>query len=224
MVEPIDDLRATNPASNEPLLSALANHMREVKFDLKAFTRTLLSSRVYQLSSRANESNAGDEQNFSHAAHKALPAEVLLDAICRVTGVPEKFNGWPQGYRAIQIWDNRMPSYFFRIFGRPVRASVCECERSNEPSITQALHLMNSPEMTAKLHDRQGRVRQLALASLGPNETIDELCLSALARFPTDAERAVLLQSLAEAGIDRRAALEDVLWTLVNSKEFIYNH
>ncbi|HUY34076.1 MAG TPA: DUF1549 and DUF1553 domain-containing protein [Pirellulales bacterium] len=224
LVEPIDDLRATNPASNEPLLAALASHMREVKFDLKAFTRTLLSSRAYQLSSRPNESNAGDEQNFSHASHKALPAEVLLDAICRVTNVPEKFNGWPAGYRAIQIWDNRMPSYFFRIFGRPVRASVCECERSNEPSITQALHLMNSPEMTAKLHDRQGRVRQLALSALPPNEAIDELCLTALARLPSDAERAALLETFSETGADRRAALEDVLWTLVNSKEFLYNH
>ncbi|HVC93716.1 MAG TPA: DUF1549 domain-containing protein [Pirellulales bacterium] len=224
LVEPIDDLRATNPATNEPLLAVLASHMRDVKFDLKAFTRTLLNSRAYQLSSRANESNAGDEQNFSHAAHKALPAEVLLDAICRVTGVPEKFNGWPEGYRAIQIWDNRMPSYFFRIFGRPVRASVCECERSNEPSVTQALHLMNSPEITAKLHDRQGRLRQLALASLGPKETIDELCLSALARFPSDAERAVLLQAFAGADGDCLTALEDVLWTLVNSKEFLYNH
>src|SRR5262249_28610592 len=139
LVEPIDDLRATNPATNEPLLTALAAHLRELKYDLKAFTRTLLSSRVYQLKSRANEANTSDEQNFSHAAHKALPAEVLLDAICQATGVPEKFNGWPEGYRAIQIWDNRMPSYFFRIFGRPVRASVCECERSNEPSISQAL-------------------------------------------------------------------------------------
>jgi hypothetical protein len=224
LVEPIDDLRATNPATNEPLLAALAAHMREVKFDLKAFTRTLLNSRVYQLSSRPNESNVGDAQNFSHAAYKALPAEVLLDGICEVTGVAEKFNGWPEGYRAIQIWDNRMPSYFFRIFGRPVRASVCECERSNEPSISQALHLMNSPEMAAKLHDRHGRVRQLAESTLPPAEAIDELCLTALARFPSDEERAVLLAACAETGADRRAALEDVLWTLLNSKEFLYNH
>ncbi|HEV3005594.1 MAG TPA: DUF1549 and DUF1553 domain-containing protein, partial [Pirellulales bacterium] len=224
LVEPLDDLRATNPATNEPLLVALAGHMRGVKFDLKAFTRTLLNSRAYQLSSRANESNAGDLQNFSHAAQKALPAEVLLDGICQVTGVPEKFNGWPEGFRAVQIWDNRMPSYFFRIFGRPVRASVCECERSNEPSITQALHLMNSPEMTAKLHDRRGRVRQLADSPLDPGAAVDELCLTALARFPSDAERAVLLDEFAVSGADRRAALEDVLWTLINSKEFLYNH
>src|SRR5207237_6286402 len=126
------------------------------------FTRTLRNARAYQLGTHTNARNATDEQNFSHAAYRPLPAEVLLDALCQVTEVPEKFNGWPEGYRAIQIWDNRMPSYFFRIFGRPVRASVCECERSNEPSISQALHLMNSPEMMTKLHDRRGRVRQLA--------------------------------------------------------------
>jgi hypothetical protein len=224
LVEPIDDLRATNPATNEPLLAALAAHMREVKFDLKDFTRTLLNSRVYQLSSLSNESNTGDAQNFSRAAQKALSAEVLLDALCQATGVREKFNGWPEGYRAVQIWDNRMPSYFFRIFGRPVRASVCECERSNEPSITQALHLMNSPEISAKLHDRGGRVRRLAESMLTPSEAVDELCLTALARFPTDGERAVLLEGFAASGADRRAALEDVLWTLVNSKEFLYNN
>ena len=224
LVEPIDDLRATNPATNEPLLAALANHMREVKFDLKAYTRKLLNSRAYQLESRTNESNAGDEQNFSHAGHKALPAEVLLDALCEVTGVPEKFNGWPEGYRAIQIWDNRMPSYFFRIFGRPVRSSVCECERSNEPSISQALHLMNSQEVMEKIRARNGKARQLADSDLTPSAIIDELYLSALARFPTEAEQKLLLPAFERDGADRRTAVEDVLWTLLNRKEFLYNN
>ena len=222
LVEPIDDLRATNPATNEPLLAALAAHMREVRYDLKAFTRTLVNSRLYQLSSAPNESNASDAQNFSHAAWKALPAEVLLDAIGQATESIEKFNGFPDGYRAIEIWDNRMPSYFFRVFGRPVRATVCECERSNEPSVTQALHLMNSPEIAAKLDDRLGRVRRLADSSLSPEQIIDELCLAALARFPDERERRVLAAAFAES--DRRAASEDVLWTLLNSKEFLYNH
>ncbi|MGE5192159.1 MAG: DUF1549 domain-containing protein [Deltaproteobacteria bacterium] len=224
LVEPIDDLRATNPATNEPLLAALAAHIREVKFDLKAFTRTLLTSRAYQLESQGNEANAGDEQNFSHAAHKALPAEVLLDALCEVTGVPEKFNGWPEGYRAIQIWDNRMPSYFFRIFGRPVRSSVCECERSNEPSISQALHLMNSHEVMEKIRARTGRARQLADSGMEPAAIIDELYLAALARHPRDDERGLLLNAFAREEGGRRAAVEDVLWTLLNTKEFLYNH
>lgn len=223
LVEPIDDLRETNPASNEPLLMALAEHFVKSNFDLKALTRTMLNSRVYQLSSETNASNADDQQNFSHATYKALPAEVLLDAICQATGVPEKFNGWPEGIRAIQIWDNRMPSYFFRIFGRPVRASVCECERSNEPSIAQALHLLNSPEIMAKIQFRHGKARQLADSALSPPEIVDELYLGTLSRFPTDKERSVMLQVFSEAGSDRRTATEDVLWALLNSKEAIYN-
>src|SRR5205823_2694269 len=193
LVEPLDDLRATNPATNEPLLDELARHLREAKFDLKAFTRTLLNSRLYQLSGHPQPSNASDEQNFSHALPRAIPAEVLLDAISQATGVPEKFNGWPEGYRAIQVWDNRMPSYFFRVFGRPVRASVCECERSNEPSIAQALHLMNSEEITSKIRARAGAAHRLAKSSKAPGEIIDELYLGTLARLPTESERALLL-------------------------------
>lgn len=223
LVEPIDDIRETNPASNEPLLKALAEHFVQGNFDLKALTRTMLNSRVYQLSSETNASNGDDQQNFSHATYKALPAEVLLDAICQATGVPEKFNGWPEGIRAIQIWDNRMPSYFFRIFGRPVRASVCECERSNEPSIAQALHLLNSPEIMAKIQFRHGKARQLADSALSPQEIVDELYLGTLSRFPTDKERGLMLQVFSEAGSDRRTATEDVLWALLNSKEAIFN-
>lgn len=229
LVESIDDMRATNPASNEPLLAALAKQLIDVKYDLKAFTRTLLNSRVYQLSSHTLPSNADDEQNFSHAARKPLPAEVLLDAICQVTGVPEEFNGWPSGYRSIQVWDNRMPSYFFRVFGRPVRFSVCECERGNEPSISQALHLLNAPELREKLESRHGVARKLSEGELGPDAIIDELYLSTLSRLPQDEERNLLRQAFQVTGSQvtesqRRLAVEDILWALVNSKEFIYNH
>ncbi|WP_298860369.1 DUF1549 domain-containing protein [uncultured Gimesia sp.] len=223
LVEPIDDMRATNPATNEPLMQALADHLRKLRYDIKAFTRTLLNSRVYQLSSATKESNKSDIQNFSHATYKTLPAEVLLDAICQSTGVVEKYNGWPKGYRAIQIWDNRMPSYFFRIFGRPVRASVCECERSNQPSISQAMHLMNSPEIAAKISHRHGTVQRLAL-SLSPSEIIDELYLGTLSRFPIEKEKILMLQAFEELKDNRRSASEDVLWALMNSKEFVFNH
>ena len=222
LVEPIDDMRATNPATNEPLLEALAGHLREVKYDLKAFTRTLLDSRVYQLSAATNASNASDVQNFSHALQKALPAEVLLDAICQTTGVPEKFNGWPEGHRAICVWDNRMPSYFFRVFGRPVRASVCECERSNEPSIAQALHLMNSPEIGEKIQSRHGLARRLAESEQSPEQIIEELYLTTLSRPSLEEEQKLMLEAFAVS--PRRQAVEDVLWTLLNTKEFIYNH
>ncbi len=223
LVEPLDDMRATNPAVNEPLLDALAVHLKELKYDLRAFTRTLLTSRLYQLSSRPNPQNVTDEQNFSHMAEKAMPAEVLLDAICQVTGVPEKFMGWPLGHRAIQIWDNRMPSYFFQIFGRPVRASVCECERGNEPSIAQALHLMNSPEITDKLRHREGSARKLAESDKKPEAIVDELFLSTVGRYPTVAEKKPVLAEFSSAQ-DRRAAVEDLLWGLLNTKEFLYNH
>jgi hypothetical protein len=223
LVEQIDDLRLTNPATNEPLLKELASHMVKVDYDLKAFTRTLLNSRLYQLSADTTPSNADDAQNHSHAAHKALSAEVLLDAICRATDAPESFQGWPAGVRAIQIWDNRLPSYFFRIFGRPVRATVCECERSNEPSIAQALHLMNSPEIGAKIQSRTGRAARLADSDLPPEKLVEELFLSTLSRLPRQDEREAIMPTFA-APAARRQASEDVLWALLNSKEFLYNH
>lgn len=223
LIEPVDDLRVTNPASNEPLLNELARHLKDNKYDLKAFTRTILNSRVYQLGSQT-QANASDEQNFSHSLHRTLPAEVLLDAISQATGIPEKFDGWPLGVRAIQIWDNRMPSYFLKLFGRPARTSVCECERSSEPSIAQALHLMNSPEIAAKIHARRGTAHQLADSERTPAAIIEELYLMLLSRFPTKAEQTVMQRLFADSGTNRRAAVEDVMWALLNTREFIYNH
>lgn len=224
LVEPIDDLRATNPPTNEPLMDALAAHLRERKYDLKAFTRTLLNSRVYQLSSAANDANREDRHHYSHAWPKALPAEVLLDAVSQATGTSEKFNGWPAGTRSIQVWDNRMPSYFFRIFGRPVRATVCECERSNEPSISQALHLLNSPELNNKITDRGGIARQLADSQRTAAEIIAEVYLGTLARLPSPEEERLMLEAFAAPAVSWREATEDVLWSVMNTKEFIYNH
>lgn len=223
LVEPIDDMRVTNPATNEPLLNALEAHLREVKYDLKAFTRTLVNSRVYQLGP-ATDANRDDRQHFSHARPKTVPAEVLLDAISQTTGVPEKFNGWPEGVRSIQVWDNRMPSYFFRIFGRPVRATVCECERSNEPSISQALHLLNSPEVNAKISHRHGIARKLAESSLSDDQITDEITLGTLGRYPTDEERKLMRTAFEAAAGNRRVAVEDILWSVLNTKEFLYNH
>ncbi len=223
LIEPIDDLRATNPAVNEPLLEALSKRFVQSGYDLKALTRLILQSRVYQLAAQT-PANASDEQNFSHALPRALPAEVLLDAICQATGIPEKFNGWPEGARSIQLWDNRMPSYFLKIFGRPGRTSVCECERSGEPSMAQALHLMNAPQINAKIHHRKGRARKLADSTLSPDQLVEELFLTALARFPSPAERKAMLELFAEPGASRKAAVEDGLWALLNTREFVYNH
>lgn len=223
LVEPIDDIRDTNPASNEPLLEALTREFLAQKCDVKAFTRTLLDSQVYQLSSRTVESNVADGQNHSRFAWKPLPAEVLLDAVSQATGVPEEFNGWPAGYRAIQVWDNKLPSDFLEIFGRPSRQSVCACERDAEPSIAQALHLMNATGTTAKISSRSGRAARLAASAATDDEVIEELYLSTLSRFPVDAERVRLRQAFTEAG-NRREAIEDILWSLLNTKEFVFNH
>lgn len=221
LVEPIDDIRDTNPATNEPLMRALTDHMREVRFDLKAFTKTLLLSRAYQLSSETNASNESDVQNFSHALYKSLPAEVLLDAISQTTGVPEKFNGWPEGYRSIQLWEARLPSYFFTIFGRPSRTTVCECERSNAPSISQALHLLNAPEIEEKLSHRHGRARALGESGLTPEQIIEELYLATLSRLPKPEEQSLMIQAFGEGP---ETGAEDVLWALLNTKEFMFNH
>jgi hypothetical protein len=223
LVEPVDDLRATNPATNEPLLDELARHFVQSRFDVKALTRMLLNSRGYQLAS-ASQANIQDEQNFSHSVSKPMPAEVLLDAICQSTGVAEKFNGWPEGSRAIQVWDNRMPSYFLKLFGRPVRASVCECERSSEPSIAQALHLMNSPEILAKVRSRRGTASVLAKSARSTEEIVNELYLGTLARFPTVQEQAAMQELFLDSSGDRRAFTEDALWVLLNTKEFVFNH
>ena len=222
LFDPVDDLRATNPAANEPLLDALTEHLRELDYDLKAFTRTLLLSRAYALSSIPNETNIRDQQNFSHAMYKPMPAEVLVDAISQVTGVPDEFNGWPQGYRAVELWDNRVPSYFFEIFGRPKRLSVCECERGTEPSISQALYLLNSPEFAKKIRHRHGLARGMANSKKSPREIIDELYLATLSRFPNTLEQDLFLDTFSR--FDRREASEDILWTLLNTKRFLYVH
>ena len=224
LANPIDDMRSTNPASNEPLLTMLAERFVVDGFDINKLTKFILSSRVYQLSVDVNQSNKLDDQNFSHARWKAMSAEVLLDAISQATGVQESFNGWPDGYRAIQIWDNRMPNYFFRIFGKPQRVSVCECERGTEPSIAQALHLMNAPETMTKLRSRFGVVRRLVESNLSEADIVDELYLSTLSRFPLAGERKLMVSVFDDATSSRQTSVEDILWALINPREFVFNH
>ncbi len=223
LVEPIDDLRTTNPASNEPLLEALSQLLIDQKYDLRALTRMLVESQVYQLASRVEGTNAADEQNHSHAHWKPIQAEVLLDAISQSTGMPEKFNGWPVGTRAIQVWDNKLPSDFLDLFGRPSRQSVCACERGVEPSMAQALHLLNSTNTSNKIADRDGRAARLAASAQTSDEIIDDLYLTTLTRLPTEAER-IRLRSAFSESTDRRETVEDILWALLNTKEFVFNH
>lgn len=222
LVEPEDDLRSTNPATNEPLLDWLAQQVVENRYDLKALMRVMLNSRVYQLTADPNDTNRDDEQNFSHHYVRRVPAEVLLDAISEVTGSPESFPGRPRGTRAIELWDNRLPSYFLDTFGRSERTSPCECGRSGEPTMAQALHLMNAPEVSAKVANSTGRVARLLRASPPITDAvlIEELTLVALGRLPTEKERNVAQGLFANTA--RRDAAEDYLWTLLNSYDFLF--
>jgi hypothetical protein len=222
LVEPEDDLRSTSPATNEPLLRYLAEQVVASGYDLKSVMRLILNSRVYQLSSVPNETNRDDTQNFSHYTVKRLPAEVLLDAISDVTGVPEQFPGKPPGTRAIALWDNRLPSYFLEIFGRPERNSPCECGRSSEPTMAQALHLMNAPEVTEKITSPTGRVRRILQNQAPDYVIIEELCLAALGRLPTEKEAKVAKDFFANGS--RQRAAEDFLWALLNSYDFVFEH
>lgn len=228
LVEPVDDFRDTNPPSNPELLDALARDFVTSGYDVKRLIRTIMASRVYQLSSRSNPTNAGDEQNFSRAYPKRLMAEVLMDAIASASGVPPELPGLPRGTRAIEVWDSewstQWQSYFLSVFGRPARTHPCECERSQEPSIAQVLHLMNAPELQEQIGDPRGRARALADGRRPPKEIVEELFLAAYARRPTPKEEAEALKAFAGEDRDRAGAAEDVLWALMNTMEFVFNH
>ncbi|MBI3876399.1 MAG: DUF1549 domain-containing protein [Verrucomicrobia bacterium] len=223
LVEPVDDVRATNPASNPELLDALARDVQGASFDLRKIIRTLTASRTYQLSSKPNETNERDEQNYSRALFKRLPAEVLFDAVCQTTGVPEKFDGVSPGFRAVQLWDSQVQHYFLKLFGRPARTSACECERNAEASIAQVLHLLNSPEIQEKLAHESGTVATLVKSVSSDPALVDELYLTWFSRLPTDAEKVTALKFLKDSPLRRQGA-EDLAWSLQNSLEFIFNH
>jgi hypothetical protein len=224
LVEPVDDVRATNPPSNPELLDALAEHFVQSKFDLKQMIRAITASRTYQLSSRPNETNAKDEQNFSRALFRRIDAEVLLDMVSQTTGVGERFHGVPPGARAIQLWDSKVPHYFLKVFGRPVRLSACECERNAEPGVAQVLHLLNAPEIHAKLGHEGGTVARLVRAHAQDEPLVDELYLTFFSRHPTAQERGVALKYLGANAGRRREAVEDLAWSLLNTLEFVFNH
>jgi hypothetical protein len=228
LVEPVDDFRETNPPSNPELLDFLAKELIRSKFDVKAVMRLIMTSQVYQLSAATNPSNAGDEQNFSRAYPKRLSAEVLLDAITQATGTPPNFAGLPRGARAVQMWDSewslQWQSYFLNAFGRPPRTSPCECERSQDPTIAQVLHLMNAPEIQAQLAGREGRARTLSSSKRSDDEVIEELFLAAYCRRPNPKELAAAREALRASAEDRSRAAEDLLWALLNSTEFVFNH
>ncbi|MBB6049191.1 DUF1549 domain-containing protein [Armatimonas rosea] len=223
IVEPIDDLRSTNPASNEPLLAALAADLRKSNFKLKALLKTICLSITYQRTSTATPSSRLDTRYFSHYLPRRLPAEELADALAQVTQVPDRYQGQPEGARAIEVADAEIPSVMLDTFGRPPRILSGESERTCEPALGQALALLNSQEVQNKLTSGEGIVSQLVRAKKTNEEILDTLFLAALARYPKPAER-LALEAQLTAAKNRDEALQDALWALLNSPEFLFNH
>ncbi|MDX2035867.1 MAG: DUF1549 and DUF1553 domain-containing protein [Isosphaeraceae bacterium] len=224
IVEPVDDLRATNPPTNAPLLDALADDFRDHGHDLPHLIRTILASRAYALSSLPDETNAADTRNHSRGYRRRLRAEVLLDAVADVTEVPDRFDAAPPGTRSSAIWTHRTPSLFLDTFGRPDPNQDPPCERTTDTSVVQVLHLMNAPVIQQKLASDVGRVARLAKSGASPDEIIEELYLACYSRYPEADERSVALEIFRDPRVDRRAAIEDLLWALLNSAEFVFKN
>lgn len=222
LVDPVDDMRVTNPPSNPALLDALAADFVAHNYDIQHLIRTVMTSRTYQLSAEPTEFNEKDRQNYARYYARRLPAEVLLDAVGKVTDKPERFNGLPQGTLAIALPDEAAGSYFLDIFGRSIRETPCECGRSYEPSLSQLLHLMNSQETQNKIGDGKGRVAKHIAAKQSDGPFIEELYLRAFGRKPRPEEMQTALDYI-KTEPERKAALEDVVWALLCSKEFMFN-
>ena len=223
LVEPVDDLRATNPASNEPLLEALRDDLVAHKYDLKRLMRLIVTSRTYALSSEPLPTNATDRTFFSHYLPRRLPAEVLADALAEVSGVPENYEGHAVGTLAVQLPDPEIRNDLLETFGRPGRVTPCACERTADVTMPQVLHLMNGENLNRRLADPEGRLAAWLLDGKSDREVTDALFLAALARRPTESQWQTVQSALIGAD-DRSAVFRDLAWALVNSKEFLFGH
>jgi hypothetical protein len=221
LVEPVDDMRATNPASNVALMDALAKDLAASGFNIKHLLRTIMTSRLYQLDSQPTADNASDSRFYSHYRVKRIAAEPLLDAIDYTTGVQTKFKNLPLGTKAIELPDSEYPDYFLATFGKPRRVSVCECERVPDENLAQALHTLNGDTLAVKIANTKGRVAMLVAAKKKHDEIVGELYLAALARRPSKEELAVC-QKLVKESPKPQIFYEDLLWSLINSKQFLF--
>jgi hypothetical protein len=237
LVEAVDDMRVTNPASNEKLLSAMAKYLTEQKFDLKAVMRLIMHSETYQRASQTSPQNSGDTRFYSHHYPRRLMAEVMHDAVSQITSVPTQFSvdrrnakagigeKYPYGFRAIQLPDTQTDSYFLKAFGRPEREKTCECERTMEPSVSQVLHIANGDTINKKLEAKNCRITNLIENNTPNDKIIEDLYLSALSRYPTAKQKQAMVKTLsASTESDRRAVVEDVYWAVLSSREFLFNH
>jgi hypothetical protein len=226
LVDPLDDMRVTNPPSNPELLDALAQEFIRQGHSLKALIRTICNSRTYQLSAVPNDWNRQDKQNYARCYPKRMAAELLVDAVSQVTDSPTVFAGLPRDRhapsRAIMLPDESFPSYFLDVFGRPQRISACECERVSEPNLAQVIHLLNSDEVQAKLARNGGRADHLAKDARPEAAKVEELFLAVLARRPNPEEMQAALKHIAKNANAKKLAYESILWALVNTKEFLF--
>jgi Protein of unknown function (DUF1553)/Protein of unknown function (DUF1549) len=222
LVDPVDDMRDTNPPSNPALLEELARDFRAGGHDLKKLIRRIATSYVYGLSSQPNDRNVGDTRNYSRHYRQRLRGEVLLDAVTDITGVGEKLDALPAGSRAMEAWTVRGESKFLDTFGRPDPNQDPPCERTTDTTVVQALHLMNAPNLTRKITSDEGRVAKLAAGKLTNLEVVEELYLLAYGRLPNDAEKAACVSRFEKAGVKKREVVEDLLWGLLNTPEFVF--
>ncbi|MBI1372599.1 MAG: DUF1553 domain-containing protein [Phycisphaera sp.] len=222
LVEPVDDLRPSNPPTNAGLWRYLNDEFVRSGFDMKHLMRVILMSRAYQHDSTTIAQNANDRRFYSHYYTKRLDAEVLMDAIGDATGVPDRFAGYPVGLRSMQLPGPQVDAYFLDTFGRSDRVTACACER--EVTLPQLLHLQNGDGVVGKIRNGDSRLAQRLKASNDHDATIRELFLATLSREPRDSELATIRQMLSEKDADAAAVLRDVFWALMNSKEFVFNH
>lgn len=222
IVEPVDDIRVSNPASNPELLAALGEKFTAYNYDFKQLVRDICNSNAYQRSTQANDSNSHDGLNFARSLLRRIKSENLLDCISQITETKDKFRGLPEGAKAVQIADGGTSTYFLTTFGRSTRTTVCACESKTEPNLSQALHLLNGSTAHAKV-GQGGVVKRLIDEGKTPEEVIGELYIRCLTRQPTPEETTKLMAIVNESA-NPQQGLEDVFWALLNSREFIFNH
>lgn len=223
IIDPPDDVRVTNPPGNPQLLEELGSKLIAYDYDLRRLVRDICNSHTYQMTTQPRIEGLKDERNLASARVRRLSAEQLLDAVGQVTGAPVKLPSLPPGARAVEVAGGPSGVYFLDVFGRPPRDSVCTCERRNEPTLAQTLHLINGDTIDRAIRSSEGRLDRLLAEEAANDAIIDELYLAAFARAPSDEERAQLA-AIIEGAEDRRSVLEDVFWSVLNSKEFVFNH
>ncbi len=224
IVEPVDDVRSTNPPINPALLDALTQDFVEHRFDVRHLMRRIVTSATYQRSSVPTPSNRNDDQNFSHAIPRRVPAEALLDSLVQATAVPEAFGGAPAGFRAAQLPDGNVENPFLKLFGKPQRMEACECERDNGSNMLQALHFINGKSILGRVQNPAARPALLLKQKLADEELVTELYLWSLARRPREAELRVALDFLRAHANRRAEAAQDLMWALLNSRDFLMSH